>query len=252
MTCTPSLAARSARASPTRRFRSSDSTTHGPAMRNGEAPPKCDAMSVVPAGQLGWGRPPRERRTRALIRPVLLAGRAHEAGEQRVRPRGTGLELRVELAADKPGVIGELDHFPERAVRRQAGAAHPILREHVAVGVRHLVAVPMALADLERSIRLGDPGAGAQLAWVRAQPHGPAQLLDALLRAHQRDHGILAFGCEFARVRVGEFDDVPHELDDRGLQAEADAEERELVFPRPANRLEHAFDAAHAESAWHQ
>src|SRR5256885_4167141 len=99
MTCIPSFAPSSARASPTRRFRSSDSTTHGPAMRNGDAPPpKCCAMSVAAAGQLR--RPLRLREGRRAPAPLLLARRAHEPGEQRVGSGGTGLELGVELATD--------------------------------------------------------------------------------------------------------------------------------------------------------
>src|SRR5207244_5670202 len=148
MTCTPSLPARSASASPTRRFKSSDSTTQGPAMRNGEAPPKWDAMSVAAGGELGRGRSLRRRGARAFPRPMLLVGRAHEAGEQRVRPRGPRFELRVELTTDEPGMIGKLDHFHQRAVRGQARAPHPVFREHVAIRVRYFVAVPMALAHL--------------------------------------------------------------------------------------------------------
>ena len=47
------------------------------------------------------------------------------------------------------------------------------------------------------------------------------------LRRHQRDHRVLALGLELVRVRVGQLADVARELDDRGLQAEADAEERQ-------------------------
>src|SRR6266540_2294668 len=145
MTCTPSLAPRSARASPTRRFTSSDSTTHGPAMRNGGAPaPKCCAMSVAVAGELR--RPLRLGEGRRAPGPALLARRAHETGEQGVWPGGSGLELGVELAADEPGVIGQLDHLDQRAVGREPGAAHPVFGEHVAVGVRHFVAMTVPLA----------------------------------------------------------------------------------------------------------
>src|SRR2546426_2575561 len=90
MTCRPSLAARSARTSPTRRFRSSDSTTQGPAMRNG-TDPKCGVIALfVPAGELG---PAPDLRPGARV--AVLASRADEAGEQRVRPGGARLELGV-------------------------------------------------------------------------------------------------------------------------------------------------------------
>src|SRR5207244_1941988 len=162
----PSLAARSARPSPTRRFRSSDSTTQGPAMRNGTEP-KCGVIALfVPAGELG---PAPNLRPGAHV--AVLASRADEAGEQRVRPRG------------------------------------------------------------------------AQLAGVGAEPHCAAHFLDAFLRAHQGDHRVLAFGLELARVGVRELADVARELNDGRLQAEADAEERQLVLARPANRLEHSLHA---------
>src|SRR3989475_5750191 len=242
MTCTPSLAARSARPSPTRRLRSSDSTTQGPAMRNG-AEPKCWVIaSLVQAGEPG---PAPNLRPGAHV--AVLASRADEAGEQRVRPRGARLELGVELAADEPGVVGELDHFHERAVGRQPRAPHPVLGQHVAVGVRYLVAVAVALAHLRGAVHMRDARAGAQLAGVGAEPHSPAHLLDAFLRAHQRDHRVLAFGLELARVGVGELADVARELDDRRLQAEADAQERQLVLAGPADRFQHSLHAAHPE-----
>src|SRR3989454_12726960 len=89
MTCRPSLAARSARPSPTRRLTSSDSTTQGPAMRNG-AEPKCGVIaSLVPAGELG---PAPGFGPGAHV--AVLASRADEPGEQRGGPRGARLELR--------------------------------------------------------------------------------------------------------------------------------------------------------------
>src|SRR2546423_3241116 len=123
MTGTPSAAPSSARAAPTGRFRSSDSTTHGPAMRNGAVPAaKWRAMSVASAGEPG--RPLGLGGGRAAAGAMLLARRADEPGEQRVRPRRAGLELRVELAADEPRVIGPLDHLHERAVGREAARPH--------------------------------------------------------------------------------------------------------------------------------
>src|SRR2546422_8465390 len=101
MTYTPTFAPSSARASPTRRFKSSDSTTHGPAMRNGDAPPaKCCAMSVAAAGELR--RPLRLGEGRGAPCPGVLARRAHEFGEQGGRPGGAGIEPWVEVATAEP------------------------------------------------------------------------------------------------------------------------------------------------------
>src|SRR5919201_384944 len=163
MMCTPSVAPSSASAAPTRRLRSSDSTTHGPAMRKGaSAAANCRATSVTPAGELR--RPLGLGGGGATACATLLARRAYEPGEQRVRPRGTRLELGVELAADEPGVIGQLDHLHQRPIGRETGAAHAVLGEHVAVGIGHFVAMAMPLADLEGAVCLGDARAGPQLA----------------------------------------------------------------------------------------
>src|SRR6266516_474875 len=117
MTPMPSLTASSASASPTRRLRSSDSTTHGPAMRNGllSAANRWD-MSV---GQFGQ----RARRRVARAQRAVIARRADKAGDQ-------------------------------RAVGGKTRAAHAVLREHVAIGVRDLVAVAVALAHLGGIVRL--------------------------------------------------------------------------------------------------
>src|SRR6267154_6846700 len=110
MTVMPSLTASSASASPTRTLRSSDSTTHGPAMRNGLlSAANRWAMSV---GQLGQ----RARRGVARTqRRAVIACRADKAGEQRVWTHRPRLELGVELATDEPGVLGQLDHFDQGA-----------------------------------------------------------------------------------------------------------------------------------------
>src|SRR6266567_6941451 len=148
MTLIPSLSASSASASPTRTLRSSDSTTQGPAMRNGAAPPpNFGAMSVGQLSELGGGA--RVRAGPGLPLPVLEGG-THETREQRVGTHRPRLQLRVELAADEPRVIGQLDHFDQRAVGRESRAAHPILGEHVAVRVGDLVAVAVALAHFAR------------------------------------------------------------------------------------------------------
>src|SRR5207245_9658799 len=114
---------------------------------------------------------------------------------------------------------------------------------------RHPVTVTVPLAHYRRPVHWGDARSAPQLAWVGAEPHSPAHLLDSLLRAHQRDHRVLAFGLELARVGVGELADVARELDDRRLQAEANAQERQLVLAGPADRLQHPLDAAYAKPA---
>ena len=103
----PSRWPSSASAEPTRTLSSSDSTTQGPAMRNGAA--NRGGMGSVPDGELG-------RRGGRLIRgalPAMLQRRLDEAGEQGMGPGRPGLQLGMELAADIPRVIGQLDHLDQ-------------------------------------------------------------------------------------------------------------------------------------------
>src|SRR2546430_3062930 len=102
-------------------------------MRNGVAP-KWWTMSVVQAGELG--RSLRLGGHRALGAP-LVARRPHESCEQRVRARGARLELGMELAPDEPGMVRQLDHLDQRAIGREARAAHPVFRQHVARSEEH-------------------------------------------------------------------------------------------------------------------
>src|SRR5882762_11080162 len=94
MTPMPSLSASSASASPTRTLRSSDSTTQGPAMRNG-------LLSAANRWAMEFAR-----RFVAYGQFLVIERSAHESREQRMRAHRTGLQLGMELAADHPWFIG--------------------------------------------------------------------------------------------------------------------------------------------------
>ena len=72
------------------------------------------------------------------------------------------------------------------------------------------------------------------------------------LRLHQRDHRVRGVLVELERVGAREPEHVARELDHRHLQAEADAEEGDLLLARVAHRGDLALGAAHAEAAGHQ
>src|SRR2546428_12162911 len=83
-----------------RTFRSSDSTTHGPAMRNGllSAANRWD-ISVGELGQLA-------RRLGARLELAAAERRTDEARGQRGRAHRPRLELRGEMGSDEPRVAG--------------------------------------------------------------------------------------------------------------------------------------------------
>ncbi len=165
------------------------------------------------------------------------------------RPR---FQLGMELTADEPRVIGQLDYLHQRAVGREPSATHPILGQDVAVRVVHFVAVTVPFADLLAAVDLGRSRAGPQAAGVRSEPHGTPHVLDVALRIHERDHRILALRLELAGVGLRQLAHVAGELDHRHLEPQTDAEERQVVLARPAHRLHHPLDAALSEAARHE
>src|SRR5919197_1974228 len=107
MTLMPSLTASSASASPTRTLSSSDSTTQGPAMRNG----LLSAANLVPMSVRELGQ--RSRHFSARVKLLVVDGGADEPGEQRMRPHRPRFQLGMEVATDEPRMLGELDHLDE-------------------------------------------------------------------------------------------------------------------------------------------
>src|SRR5688572_2944552 len=124
-----SLLASFASSSATPRLSLSSSRTHGPAIRKSASSRKI-GTSVARFRKGG-------RRFAATA--LRLDRRGDEAGEQRMRARRARLELRMELAADEPWMLGILDDLDELPVGTETGQAQPVLHEHVAVLVRHLV-----------------------------------------------------------------------------------------------------------------
>src|SRR5262245_51633488 len=61
------------------------------------------------------------RKPRRLAIGFLLARRANEADEQRMPVARRRREFRMELAREKPRMVGELDHLDEEIVHRLAG-----------------------------------------------------------------------------------------------------------------------------------
>ena len=93
----------------------------------------------------------------ASHQPTLRLGCGDEARKQRVGLEWTRFELRVELDADKPRMIGEFDRLWQEAVGRHAGEHKALLFETRAIGGVDLVAVAVALGDFGIAINGGDP-----------------------------------------------------------------------------------------------
>src|SRR3569833_3412898 len=169
-----------------------------------------------------------------------------------------GLEFRMELAGDEPGMIVELDHFDEAAVLRTPGDGEAGPLQRLEIIVVEFVAMAVTLDDAVLAIRLMGLGAHHQLTGLRTEAHRAAQvrILAAPLDAthnrqpnkEERKHQKQRHNKELGAVRVTHARDMARELDHRDLHAEADAEIGNLVAARVFHRADLALAAALAEA----
>src|SRR5262245_5114323 len=143
---TPIFRHTAARACAMRTACASLSMTQGPARNASGAPPPI-ARSAVTATR----RPAGGGSAGGLAVP--LAG-IDEGAEEGVRLHRLALELRVELAGQEVGMVGDLDDLDEALVGGLAGHLEAAPLEVVHVLAVHLVPVPVALADLGARVRL--------------------------------------------------------------------------------------------------
>src|SRR6266496_5152505 len=243
----------------------SDSTTHGPAMRkSGASRAASKPHSFIQRAasdrrdQLGDG----VRGAVSLPLKLVRERGTDEADEERMAAPRIRREFRVELAAEEPRVLRQLDHFAQIAGRcalRASADGKPGRLEARQVMIVDLVAMPVALGHRGSAVDLVRERTRPDIAGLRAEPHRAAQvgafgaLLDravaVLPLGDQRDDRMRRRRLEFGAVRVGETGLVPRILDHRELHAEADAEVRNIVLAGVADRLDLAFDAALAEAA---
>ena len=122
-------------------------------------------------------------------------------------------------------------------------------RQRFVIGRVDLPAVAMALLDHVDAVGLRRDRARLEIAGLCAESHRRAQVGHVLLLGQQVDHRMLRRRVELRGVGALEAADVSGELDDRALQAQADAEERHAALARVAHRVDLPLDTAHAESA---
>src|SRR5438270_11902591 len=65
--------------------------------------------------------------------PSLLKGSADEIAKEGMRPGRLGLEFRVELNSQEPGMVQQLDDLDDRAVGTRSGSDQSMLVEALAI-----------------------------------------------------------------------------------------------------------------------
>src|SRR5512141_2534282 len=136
----------------------------------------------------------------------------------------------MELSRDKPRMIRKLNHLHQVVVRADTAEDHSFRGEKGLKCIVHFVAVAMPFVDEISMICLVSFRSLLEVAGVRTQPHRPAVLFDLLLFQHHIDHILIGL-LELGAVGLLEAADIAGELDDRTLQAEANAKEWYALCP---------------------
>src|ERR1700730_9158815 len=153
----------------------------------------------------------------------------------------------MELAAEKPGMVGRLDDFDVILVRSPARDAQAGAGEDFLVVAVELVAMPVPLVNFELAVGAMRERAQLELASPGAEAHGAAHLVDAQQLAQLIDHAMRRLRIEFRAIGLLEFGDVASVFNGRALHAQADPEERNLMLAGVANGVDHPGNAALSE-----
>src|SRR5690348_9835120 len=185
------------------------------------------APMLVPPIVTGITRLPYHGRRRLRTRRhLVLMARFDESREQRMRLQGLGLELRMKLDRDVPGMRGQLDDLDELSIERPADDVEAIFSECSFEQAVEFVPMAVAFVDdfaLVERVRLRT---GLQLTRIRAEPHRSTELVDAEQIAQFVDDVAGRIGRAFGRVRIRKSTNVPRVFHGCPLEAVADAEVR--------------------------
>src|SRR5580698_315366 len=183
---------------------------------------------------------------------AMLIRRAYECMKQRMRLERLRLEFRMELAADKMRMVGQLHHLHVSSIGGRTGDAQSRRRQRPFILAVEFITMPVALADFGRPINPVRQRVWLDLARPRAKTHRAAKLFNAAQFAQFVDHPMRRCRIELARVCLGQSHHIARKLDASRLHAQANSEIWDFLFARITNRDQHAFDTSLAESARNQ
>src|SRR4051812_3620676 len=199
------------------------SMTQGPAISTSGPSPMLTPPASTVRGE-ATRLPYHGRRGMVPLRALVRVAGVDESGEERVRLERLRLELGMELHRHVPRVLRQLEDLDELPVQRAADDLQPLVGQRLLVEAVELVAVAMALVDHVAAVERVRLRAGAQLAGIGPEPHGPAQVVHAEQIAQLVYQVRLGVGRALRRVRVGQPADVPRVFDRGPLEPVADPE----------------------------
>ena len=110
----------------------------------------------------------------------------------------------------------------------------------------------MTFVDNLFAVHLMSKGSLFQLARIGAQAHGAALVFNVFLFGHKVDHRIVGVLVELSRGCAGKARNIARELAHSRLQAQANAQERNVVLAGIASRLDLSFESTLTKAAGNQ
>ena len=163
-----------------------------------------------------------------------------------------GFEFGVELAAEKPGVVRHFHNFNVVFVGSASGNSEASGDEGFFKFAIKFVTVAVAFADFGLAVSLVRKGAGFEDAGPRSKAHGAAHFVNAKEFAKLVDYAMGSLRIELSAICLVEAGAVAGVFNGGALHSQADSEEGDLVFAGVVDGVDHALNAALAESAGNQ
>src|SRR5207253_5884012 len=185
-------------------------------------------------------------------RHAMLVRSINKGCEQRMRRQRLRLEFRMELAAEEPRMIRQLNDFHEILVGRDARNDQTVFSQHLLELPIEFVSMTMPLGNDIRLVNSIGQRAGLQIRRIRSQPHCPTDRVDTEQIAQFINDGVWRVRIELGAVGVFQSANILRVLDDSALHPETNAEIRNLLFARELDRANHSGNAALAETAGHE
>src|SRR6516225_7275504 len=189
-------------------------------------------------------------RARTLL--LVFQRCADERRKQWMRLERLGLELRMELAAEEPGMIGSLDNLYIILIRRASGNFQSRVHQRFLEVAVEFIAMAVAFADLQLTVGLVRERPWLELARPRTQPHRAAHFVHAEQFAQFVNHTVRRLRIKLRAVCMFQAGKVACIFNCRALHPQANPEERHFVLARVLNGINHSLNPTPAEPAGHE
>lgn len=154
-----------------------------------------------------------------------------------MRIERTGLQFRMVLNTDEPGMIGDFDRFRQNTVWRCPGENQSAFLEFITVADVDFIPVAMTLRNAGRSIDFSNLGTGLERSRIGTKAHRTAQIAFGVAHflavafrpfGHQADNRFLR-RAKLGGIGFGNPGEIARRFQNRHLHAETNSEIRDLA-----------------------